>query len=94
MRRIRRLAPEHGGTIPALALTASPETRLVVDAITATVLCCDCLARRTGLTDEVIRRSLIAVSRRVHLNTWTACRSCGAVDETYGIVSRSVTVRA
>ena len=61
--------------------------RRVVDAITASVLCCDCVAQRTGLSDDVIRRSLLTASRIIRLDTWTPCRSCGAVDETYGIGS-------
>ena len=59
--------------------------RLVVDAISARPLCCDCLVSRTGLTDVVVRWSLLTASRAIRLDTWTPCRSCGAVDETYGI---------
>ena len=71
--------------------TASPSLRLVIDALTDSVLCCDCLARTTGLDAGEIRRSIIAASRMTRLNTWTACWSCGAVDETYGITSGSPT---
>ena len=63
----------------------SPEVRRVVDAITASVLCCDCLVRDTGLTALAVRGSLLIASRSARLDTWTACRSCGAVQETYGI---------
>ena len=59
--------------------------RLVVDAISARPLCCDCLVSRTGLTGGVVRWSLLTASRAIRLDTWTPCRSCGAVDETYGI---------
>ena len=63
----------------------APDVRRVVDAISASVLCCECLARVTGLTDLVVRRSLITASRTSRLDTWTPCRSCGAAEETYGI---------
>jgi hypothetical protein len=57
----------------------------VVAAITGKVLCCDCLRRVTGCSDLAVRRSLIAISRMVPLDTWTPCGSCGAIEETYGI---------
>jgi hypothetical protein len=69
--------------------STTPEVRLVVDAITGSVLCCNCLGLRTGLTDVVVRQSLITASRTVRLNTWTPCHSCGAVEETYGIALSS-----
>jgi hypothetical protein len=66
--------------------------RLIVDAMRARSLCCDCLVSTTGLTDVVVRSSLLTASRAVRLDTWTPCQSCGAVDETYritGDVSRA-----
>jgi hypothetical protein len=60
--------------------------RLVVDGIRARSLCCDCLASTTGLTDVVVRWSLLTASRAFRFDTWTPCQSCGAVGETYGIV--------
>ena len=59
--------------------------RRVVDALSASILCCDCLERLTELSSLDVRGSLVVLSRRVLLNTWTPCRSCGAVDETYAI---------
>ncbi len=64
---------------------ATSERHDVVAAIAATVLCCECLARVTGLSGLAVRRSLLAASRSARLVTWTACGSCGALGETYGM---------
>jgi hypothetical protein len=74
------------GAVSAFFPMESPVAlRLVVDAISARSLCCDCLVSTTGLTGVVVRWSLLTASRAFHLDTWTPCQSCGAVDETYRI---------
>jgi len=71
-------------TVSPFFATQSPAAmRLVVDAITARSLCCNCLASTIGLTALVVRWSLLTASRASRLDTWTPCQSCGAVDETY-----------
>ena len=59
----------------------------VIQAITSRSLCCACLERMTGLSSVAVRGALLAASRRVRLNTWTPCQSCGALDETYRIAA-------
>ena len=63
--------------------------RLVLDAIRARSLCCDCLVSTTGLTGAVMRSSLLSASRAFRLDTWTPCQACGAVDETYRIARQN-----
>jgi hypothetical protein len=58
--------------------------RVVIDSITGRSLCCDCLVSTTGLTDLVVRSSLLTISRAFQVHTWMPCEACGAVDETYG----------
>jgi hypothetical protein len=70
---------------PSAPWASMPCVEPVIAAIVRSPLCCDCLARVTGCSGLSVRRSLIAVSRLMPLNTWTPCDSCGAVEETYGI---------
>ena len=72
---------------PFLPVESPAAIRLVVDAISARSLCCDCLASTPGLTDLVVRSSLLTASRAVRLDTWTPCETCGAVDETYRLTA-------
>jgi hypothetical protein len=76
-----------GAVSPLVPMESPAAMRLVVDAIRARSLCCDCLASTTGLTAPVVRWALLTASRAFRLDTWTPCQSCGAVDETYRITA-------
>ena len=68
---------------PGRGPTTTPAIRLVRDAIRTRSLCCRCLVSATGLSDVMVRSSLLTASRGWRLDTWAPCESCGAVDETY-----------